>query len=100
MTVDLSLITQVRHIEHMNKYVYSYIHPYINTHSLSHLPTYIYTVLAVGYGTQDGTDYYIVKNSWGTTWGDAGYILMGRGDSMPAAGQCGMLSGPPSYPNV
>ena len=57
-------------------------------------------VLAVGYGSQNGEDYYIVKNSWGTTWGDEGYILFARGDSMPAAGQCGILSGPPSYPNL
>lgn len=57
-------------------------------------------VLAVGYGTLNGVDFYKVKNSWGTTWGDAGYILLGRGASYNGgAGQCGMLSGPPSYPN-
>jgi C1A family cysteine protease len=57
-------------------------------------------VLAVGYGTESGTDYYLVKNSWGTSWGDKGYIKLGRGSSYNGGkGQCGMLSGPPSYPN-
>ena len=49
-------------------------------------------VLAVGYGSLDGEDYYKVKNSWGTTWGDNGYILLGRGSSYNRGkGQCGML---------
>jgi C1A family cysteine protease len=58
-------------------------------------------VLAVGYGTLNGVDYYKVKNSWGTSWGSSGYILLGRGSSYnKGAGQCGMLAGPPSYPNI
>lgn len=56
-------------------------------------------VLAVGYGTSDdGIDYYKVKNSWGPTWGDNGYILLGRGSNFNRGkGQCGMLMSA-SYP--
>jgi len=59
-------------------------------------------VLAVGYGTYtDGTDYYKVKNSWGTSWGVQGYVLIQRGGNQNSGcGQCGILCGPPSYPNM
>lgn len=56
-------------------------------------------VLAVGYGTLNGIDYYKVKNSWSSSWGMDGYILLERGVSQKE-GQCGILSGPPSYPNL
>jgi C1A family cysteine protease len=55
----------------------------------------------VGYGsTEDGKDYYILRNSWGTTWGDKGYMYLARGSSFNGGqGQCGaLLMG--SYPVI
>merc|ERR1712078_306539 len=54
-------------------------------------------VLTVGYGTLDGEDYWKVKNSWGTSWGMDGYVLLKRGKK--GAGECGILS-QPSYPVI
>jgi len=49
-------------------------------------------VLAVGYGYFEGEDFYLVKNSWSTAWGDKGYIKLGRGSKYNNGdGQCGML---------
>jgi C1A family cysteine protease len=53
-------------------------------------------VLAVGYGTTQGQDYWIVKNSWGADWGMAGYILLGK-SSGKGTGVCGIAM-EPSYP--
>jgi len=56
-------------------------------------------VLIVGYGTENGVDYWLVKNSWSTTWGDEGYVKIERSDSTNDIGICG-IAAQPSFPIV
>jgi len=54
-----------------------------------------HAVLAVGYGTDSasGMDYWIVKNSWSTDWGNQGFFWIQRGVNMCGIAQCN------SYPS-
>jgi len=58
-----------------------------------------HAVLVVGYGSEDGLDYWLVKNSWGTSWGNNGYVKILRTNSEDDVGICGVAA-QASYPVV
>jgi C1A family cysteine protease len=56
-----------------------------------------HAVIAVGYGT-DGLDYFKIRNSWGTSWGEAGYIRLAQ--SGGSQGTACLLQDPPVVPKL
>ncbi|XWV24563.1 hypothetical protein QJ856_gp1228 [Tupanvirus deep ocean] len=55
-------------------------------------------VLVVGFNDTVPTPYYIVKNSWGESWGNQGYIYVARNPNGTGSGICGITLYP-SYPS-
>ena len=56
-----------------------------------------HAVALVGYGTEGGQDYFLLRNSWGSSWGEEGYMkIANNGDGL---GVCGVQSDP-LYPKT
>lgn len=55
-----------------------------------------HAVEIVGYGSENGIDYWKVRNSWSSTWGEGGYVRIQKSSSTNDIGVCG-ISAEPSY---
>ena len=63
-----------------------------------------HAITVVGYGTDNGQDYWLIKNSWGPNWGENGFIRLKRGVNMCGIGRsittvsCEKVAGPTDAP--
>ena len=53
-----------------------------------------HAVEIIGYGSQNGVDYWIVRNSWGSSWGESGYVRIKKTSSTNDIGICGLAAEP------
>ncbi|EOA36449.1 hypothetical protein CARUB_v10011008mg, partial [Capsella rubella] len=66
--------------------VYAYPARDCHQHDVNHAVTF------VGYGTSNGMNYWLTKNSWGETWGEKGYIRIRRYVELPHQGICNVTN--------
>ena len=105
--VSIAIEADSRSFQLYNGGIYSdFIGCNINSETIgvNSVPNLNHAVVLVGYGSSFGQDYYILRNSWDTRWGDvkgtingvsnAGYMLIARGSQYGPYGMCGVLSLP------
>ncbi|KAL9259624.1 Cysteine proteinase RD21A-like protein [Drosera capensis] len=49
-----------------------------------------HSVVLIGYGTENGTDYWLLRSSWGPRWGENGYLRLERNIKHARTGKCGI----------
>ena len=74
-------------VDATTKYFFNYSRGIINTDKCG--TAIDHAVTCVGYGVEDDQDYVIVKNTWGTSWGENGFVRIGLTDKKDK-GYCGI----------
>lgn len=82
----ISVLMDARYLSDYSSGIYQ--NDFCDSEDLDH------AVLIVGYGSENGQDYWMVKNSWGSTWGDNGYFKIVRGTN-----ECGIAEDS-VYPHI